>query len=534
MRRLWLAGVLWAPLGLAQPVPGADAVVFVRVIGDLRIESREAFRPAVERKDVELATGSGFVVSASGLILTNHHVIAAPTAARLADADSEVFTSISRIEAVVGVGGTPLPAVVVASDPVLDLALLSVTSGELPYIAFGDSDAARPGEPARVLGFPFGRQVEIARRGGLPSVTVSAGRVAASRADDSGETRFLQTDATINPGSSGGPMLDADGYAIGVVRLKLARGEGAGFAIPINQVKDFLEANGYLGQLPARRLRPLPAQTLDFKGLRLEAPERIDDDSRSRLRLRGGSRLEEGELIVDRIATAWKPAQLEEVLLDGGFDGFPLDRRPGWTAELPAGKKLLFGSATGTRDGVSLRVEYALLSLGKEAIVARFVARPDQVAFNLSVVRRALASLEAEPLLREEITAPPTIEFQSATLGNPWAPAVLVPTRFVRDETESATCPTPAASTLSTSPPGDFTVVLRVAFFLRPDALVEEALQRCAAETESTRFGVVYRNASLLVRSDDGLLRYEAEAPAAKWPLVQKLAQAWLARAGRS
>lgn len=530
MRRLLLA--VWAPLAAAQPVPGADAVAFVRVIGDLRIESREAFRPPVERKDVELATGSGFLVTPSGLILTNHHVIAAPTAARLADPDSEVHTTIRRIEAVVGAGGTPLPAVVVAFDPVLDLALLSVTSGELPYLAFGDSDAAHPGEPTRVLGFPFGRQVEIARRGqALPSVTVSAGRVAANRADDQGETRFLQTDATINPGSSGGPMLDADGYAIGVVRLKLARGEGAGFAIPINQVKDFLEANGYLGQLPARRLRPLPAQTLDFKGLRLEAPERIDDDSRSRLKLRGGSRLEEGELIVDRVATAWKPAQLEEVLLEGGFDGFALERRPAWTAELPAGKKLLFGSATGTRDGVPLRVEYALASLGKEAIVARFIARPDQVAFNLSVVRRALASLEAEPLLRQEVTAPPAIELESATLKNPWAPPVPVPARFVRDETESAACPTQAVSTLSTSPAGDFTVVLRVGFFLRPDALVEEALQRCAAETESTRFGVVYRNASLLVRSDDGLVRFEAETPAAKWPLVEKLVRAWLARA---
>jgi len=466
------------------------------------------------------------------LILTNNHVIAPPSASRLANADSEVHTQIRRIEAVVGVGGAPLQAIVVASDPGLDLALLSVTSAELPYVAFGDSDAARPGEPARVLGFPFGNQVEIAKRGpGAPSVTVSAGRVAASRSDDQGETRFLQTDATINPGSSGGPMLDADGYAIGVVRLKLARGEGAGFAIPINQVKDFLEANGYLGQLPARRLRPLPAQTLDFKGLRLEAPERIDDDSRSRLRLRGGTRLEEGELIVDRVATAWKSAQLQEALLAGGFDGFPLDERAGWTADQPAGKRALFGSATGTRDGLPLRVEYAIASIGKEAIVARFVGRPDQVAFNLSVVRRALASLEAEPLLREEVVTAPAVELESATLSNPWAPAVAVPARFVRDETESAACATPAASTLSTSPPADFTVALRVAFFLRPDAQVEEALQRCAAATESARFGVVYRNASFLVRSDDGLLRYEAEAPAAKWPLVEKLVRAWLARA---
>jgi S1-C subfamily serine protease len=275
MRRLWLAGILWAPLAAAQPVPGADAVAFVRVIGDLRIQSHEAFRPPIERKDVDLATGSGFVIAPSGLILTNNHVIAAPTASRLADADSEVHTVVRRIEVVVGVGGTPLAAVVVASDPVLDLAVLSVTSAELPYLPFGDSDAARPGEAARVLGFPFGGQVEIAKRGSVaPSVTVSAGRVAASRTDDQGETRFLQTDATINPGSSGGPMLDADGYAIGVVRLKLARGEGAGFAIPINQVKDFLESHGLDQLMPARRLRLGGFQSLEAKGIKMDAPVR--------------------------------------------------------------------------------------------------------------------------------------------------------------------------------------------------------------------------------------------------------------------
>ena len=72
---------------------------------------------------------------------------------------------VTRIEAVVGTGAArrALPAAVVASDPELDLAVLAVTSGDLPYMPFGDSDAVDPGQETRVLGFPYGRRVEVAR-----------------------------------------------------------------------------------------------------------------------------------------------------------------------------------------------------------------------------------------------------------------------------------------------------------------------------------------------------------------------------------
>jgi hypothetical protein len=436
-----------------------------------------------------------------------------------------------------------LPAAVVASDPELDLALLSVTAADLPYVPFGDSDAALPGQPTRVLGFPFGREVEVARPeapGVVPSITVTAGRVSASRADAAGEQRFLQTDATVQPGSSGGPMLDPEGYAIGVVHSRLTGRQGAGFAIPINRVKDFLEANGYLPQLPARRLRLGAPQWFEWKGVRLSLPERMDDASPSRLRLGAGTLAEEGVLLVDRIATLWSLAQLEEAFLAGQLDGLPLAPRPSAAApqaspgERPS-RRARFGSAMGGRDGEAVRVEYALYDLGKEKLVARFAAPPHQVAFNLSVIQGSLRSLEAERLLTDEVETAPQAEWKDVTLHDPRAPAATIPSRFVTDETPTTTCPKlePPDSLLSASPPGDFTVAFRVSFWARSTEPLLEVLRGCSLEAESVRFGVSYRTAAVLVEHQGATLRFEAEAPLPKWPFVEGLARDWLASARR-
>lgn len=546
MARWFRRGVLGAALlpacgalALAPPAAGVEAAAFIRVVGDFRAEYKRIWKLPIERREVEIASGSGFVIAPGGLILTNHHVVSGQSEVRSLDGEPvQVTMDVTRIEAFVGAGASRrrLPAVVVADDPELDLALLSVTTGELPYVPFGDSDAVVAGEPARVLGFPFGGRVEVARTPGpgvAPDVTVSAGRVAASRSDDSGETRFLQTDATVNPGSSGGPMLDGDGYAIGVVRSKLARAEGAGFAIPIERVKDFLEANGYLSQLPARRLRLGPPQSSDWKRIRLRLPERIDDVSRSRLRLAGGRVEEDGLLVVDRVASPLPLAEVEQALLSGELGGLAL--RPGTGGGAPAfaatpGVRGRFGSALGEKDARSLRVEYAIYDLGPEKLVARFVAPPDQVAFNLSVVRGALASLEAERLRTAELRTPPSLELVRATLRDPRAPAVPVPAAFVTDETPSPNCPGVGApdSSLQASPAGDFAVAFRVDFFGWDDGSRRAAAAACPEAVSSVRLGVAYRSESRLVSSPDGLLRLEAEAPQGQWGLVEPLARVWL------
>jgi S1-C subfamily serine protease len=534
-RRSWAAAWLLLPAAAARgqdPEP-AQAAAYLRVFGDWKAEFKHVYKPALERHDVELATGSGFVISPSGLVLTNQHVVAGQSQERQVDGElAQVVSQTTHLEAVIGAGEgrRTLPAAVVASDPELDLALLSVTAGDLPFLRFGDSDATEPGQPARVLGFPFGRQLELARTPGpsvAPDVTVSVGRIGAARADDSGVAHYLQTDASVAPGSSGGPMLDLDNYVLGIVRSRLGRSGGPGFAIAINRVKDFLEDNGFLSQLPARRLRLGPPQASPWKGVRLSLPGPFDDSSRSRLRILGGELEEAGTLTVDRVLSPLPLAQFEEALLNGELDGVRLARRAAATA---TGRELrgLFGSANAVVDGAPVRVEYALLDLGPEKLAARFVAPPDQVAFNLSVIRASLQSLEAERILTDALVAPASAELNPTTLRDPRAPEVAMPARFVTDETPGVVCPlAPAASVLSASPAGDFSVSFRVYF--TPEAI--EPAAECPAEWN--RFGVAYRGRSLTLRRDEGLLRFEVEAPAAKFPLIDELARAWLERARR-
>ncbi len=183
----------------------------------------------------------------------------------------------------------------------------------------------------------------------------------------------------------------------------------------------------------------------------------------------------------------------------------------------------------------AVRVEYALYDLGKEKLVARFMAPPHQVAFNLSVIQGSLRGLEAERLLTDELETAPPAEWRTVALRDPRAPTALIPSRFVTDETKGATCPKlePPDSLLSVSPPGDFTIAFRVSFWARPTEPLLEVLRGCSLEGESVRFGVSYRMAAVLVEHQGALLRFEVEAPLEKWPFVEALARDWLASARR-
>ena len=376
-------------------------------------------RAPIERKGLELGTGSGFVVAPSGLILTSLHVVAEDEAKRrFREDEAEVSIENRRIEVAIGSGGGQgaFEAHVVASDTENDLAALQVTAADLPYLPLGDSDAVEPGRPVKVLGFPFGRQVEVGKRadtGAVPEVTVTAGSLSAARANEEGDTRFLQTDATINPGNSGGPMLDEDGYVVGVVRMKLARdatSQGVGFSVAVNVVKDFLDASGLSAQLPVTRLRPGVRHTLDWKRVAIELPDGYSDQSTSRVLADAG---EVGEIgfRAYRLATEWSVAAVEEAILGGrevpGFVPAPAGRRqtPGRRRAValergsPPG---VIGSAAGAEDsGLSFRVEYAIVDRGHEKVVARYLGPADAVAFNLGLIRRSLLSLEAGQMLYE-------------------------------------------------------------------------------------------------------------------------------------
>lgn len=163
--------------------------------------------------------GSGFVVSADGFVLTNHHVIDG------ADQVGVTFTD-----------GKQLEARVVAVAPSRDLAVLKVAAGQLPFARLGDSSKLKVGRWVVAIGNPFGLDF-----------TVTTGVISALHREmsvDRGRAmhEMIQTDASINPGNSGGPLIASDGTVIGVNSAILAVAQGICFAIPINDSKDLLEA----------------------------------------------------------------------------------------------------------------------------------------------------------------------------------------------------------------------------------------------------------------------------------------------------
>jgi len=171
--------------------------------------------------------GSGFIIDPSGLIVTNDHVID--------DADQITVTLND---------GTTLPAKLVGHDEKTDLALLKInTKQKLPAAHFGDSDKARIGDWVIAIGNPFG----------LGS-TVTAGIVSArNRNIDSGPyDEFIQTDAPINRGNSGGPLFDMQGNVVGInsaIYSPSGGSVGIGFSIPSNLAREVIQQLRAFGQV---------------------------------------------------------------------------------------------------------------------------------------------------------------------------------------------------------------------------------------------------------------------------------------------
>ena len=170
---------------------------------------------------MESGGGTGFVVDADGLILTNFHVVAGAGAIQVEFAD-----------------GTTREATLLGSDQGNDLALLDVDLPEgIPVVPLGDSDGVQVGETAIAIGSPFGLEQTVTQ--GIISAVQRTWWPGTGRA----QRNLLQTDAPINPGNSGGPLLNARGEVIGVTSMieSPVRGSvGVGFAIPINTAKQLI------------------------------------------------------------------------------------------------------------------------------------------------------------------------------------------------------------------------------------------------------------------------------------------------------
>jgi S1-C subfamily serine protease len=171
---------------------------------------------------VQLATGSGFIIDESGLIMTNSHVVFGAQALEV---------SLDN--------GTVLTAKLVGADPILDLAVLRIPlpdSGKLPVLEFADSDKVRPGDPVVAIGNPLGL-----------SQSITSGIVSAINRILPERPRMLtwpmiQIDTPINPGNSGGPVLNRCGEVVGIASEILGDAQNIGFAIPSNLARSIAPA----------------------------------------------------------------------------------------------------------------------------------------------------------------------------------------------------------------------------------------------------------------------------------------------------
>ncbi len=197
---------------------------------EFRNRNREGMPQPPRRRGSAL--GSGFVISEDGFIVTNNHVIE--------NADEILIEFFS---------GNELPAEVIGTDPNTDIALLKVTSdAPLPFVPFGDSDAMRTGDWVMAMGNPLGQGFSVSA-----GIVSSLGRELQGAYDD-----YIQTDAAINRGNSGGPLFNLDGEVIGVNTAILSPNGGSigiGFAMSANvvtnvvaQLQEFGETRrGWLG-----------------------------------------------------------------------------------------------------------------------------------------------------------------------------------------------------------------------------------------------------------------------------------------------
>ncbi len=173
-------------------------------------------------EEVPRGVGSGFIVSGDGFVLTNHHVV---------DGADEIYVTLTDKREFKGK--------LIGSDRRTDIALVKIEAGNLPKLTIGDSRRIRVGEWVVAIGSPFGLEN-----------TVTAGIVSAKGRDTGDYLPFIQTDVAVNPGNSGGPLLNMRGEVIGInsqIYSRTGGFMGISFAIPIDEamrVADQLKATG--------------------------------------------------------------------------------------------------------------------------------------------------------------------------------------------------------------------------------------------------------------------------------------------------
>ncbi|MER3432787.1 MAG: serine protease [Leptolyngbya sp. ERB_1_1] len=206
--------------------------------------------PTAPSRRVERGTGSGFVISADGLILTNAHVVSGADTVSVTMKDGREFSGK-----------------VVGQDPLTDVAVVRVQANNLPTVSLGNSDSLKPGEWAIAIGNPLGLDNTVTA--GIISAT---GRSSSEVRIPDKRVSFIQTDAAINPGNSGGPLLNQRGEVVGINTAIIGGAQGLGFAVPINTAKRISQQLISTGQVKH------PYLGIQMQGLTPELKQQINSD----------------------------------------------------------------------------------------------------------------------------------------------------------------------------------------------------------------------------------------------------------------
>ncbi|OLC79163.1 MAG: hypothetical protein AUH78_01170 [Gemmatimonadetes bacterium 13_1_40CM_4_69_8] len=359
------------------------AVVFISSEHRERADARrvppgfEDFFPQLRRgPQIERGTGSGFIVSTDGYILTNNHVVAG--------ADKVMVRLLDKREFLARVVGT---------DPETDVAVIKIDSQGLPTVSFGNSDSTRIGEWVLAIGNPLAF-----------SFTVTAGIVSAKGRGLDGLSQgrpgygiqdFIQTDAAINPGNSGGPLVNVRGEVVGInsaIASETGFYAGYGFAIPINLVRNVmtqLVAHGrvqraVMGVLIGE-VRPEDAEKVGLRQVRGVLVEDFSsDDSPAK---KGG--LQQGDVI-----TALDGQPVEYVAQLQQRVAF---KKPGDTVELTVRKE------NGEQKTITVRLQAA--PAGTDAGEEQVAARGGSGATERASTRASLG-ITVEPVSQEDAADP--------------------------------------------------------------------------------------------------------------------------------
>jgi len=224
------------------------------------------------QEHVEEGTGSGFITSPDGHIITNAHVVEGAGRVTVTLKDGRIFEGK-----------------VVGLDPVTDVAAVQIAASSLPIVVLGRSEDLLPGQWAIAIGNPLGLDNTV-----TAGIISALGRSSSQVGIPDRRVQFIQTDAAINPGNSGGPLLNAHGEVIGINTAIRANAQGLGFAIPIET-----------GQRVAQQLFATGKAAHPYLGIQMvdltpEMRDRINQDPESKLKVSD----DRGILIVDIMPNA--------------------------------------------------------------------------------------------------------------------------------------------------------------------------------------------------------------------------------------